>query len=246
MTKTRKRSGAGNETHFDRYVTGGYFIVREFARDRRMDSTNFQGRIVSVSRCLADILPDLWAIDWVIYEDRERRKKAARFDLTPHAMIKVIEYLTQSLQENETGWPGVFYSLEMAHQFVNAYLDPGCDFKLLGIGLHERLVESFLKNKNLLQENTKYGIYEAVSRREQLDSSGIPLGFEILGYDQGDFHSWLCDGLHLEIEKEFAYGLNQSGLIDNFKEALNASIFIEQEGLNAEPGIWMPWLLVEY
>lgn len=245
MNKTEKKSVKNSNLNLSEFVSGGYYIIKSVDKQVWMKADFLPDRVISVSRCLANVLPDVWTIEWVVFEDRERRKKAAEFGLSPHAMIKVIEYLTNSLNDNVIGWPGLFFSIDTAHEFVNAYLNDSSEYEVVGIGLHESFVERFIKYNDQVAEG-KYGIYDAISSGSNIDLNGRPLGFELLGYDYGDFHSWLCNSLQGDINREFGVRPNNSGLLDSFKEASQAAEYVQRDEVGAEPGIWMPWLIVEY
>ncbi|MEV4348314.1 hypothetical protein AB0J83_27975 [Actinoplanes sp. NPDC049596] len=49
--------------------------------------------------------------------------------------------------------------------------------------------------------------------------SGWVLGFEVLGFEAGRFHSWLCYGLHEQAEDELAVQANQDGLLTSLADA---------------------------
>lgn len=69
--------------------------------------------------------------------------------------------------------------------------------------------------------------------------AGHVLGFEVLGFDQGQFHTWLCYGLHRDVAKEFGIVANDRGLLGTLTEARLVAD-------TANQGIWVNGLAEEY
>ena len=237
---------AGLGKSIESHYCGGFVICKPFEKPHLEEDALLPRQVRTVCRCLAGVLPSDWAVDWVVYDEKVRRTRAKEFGLAPHAMVKLIEDVTAGFEANEIGWPGIFYSLDRAKRFETKHIKPGGDERLIGIGLDEKLVDEFLENEEISDHRGKYGIYDSLVSKKELPSKGKVLGYEILGYDYGDFHSWLCNGLEDEAYRELSVKPNGSGLIDSFEEALQVAKYISQDEVGAEPGIWMPWLLVEY
>ncbi|MFQ5884864.1 MAG: hypothetical protein ACE5IO_07165 [Thermoplasmata archaeon] len=83
-------------------------------------------------------------------------------------------------------------------------------------------------------------------RYEPIDSSGIMLGFEILG-DEGcyNFHSHICNSYEMDLKKELGVTFNENGFIDSYEDANRSTRYIEQDE-DSEPVDWYPCLIARY
>ncbi len=83
-------------------------------------------------------------------------------------------------------------------------------------------------------------------RFEPIDSSGIVLGFEILG-DEGcyNFCSHICNGLETDLKEKLGVAFNENGFIDSFEDADRSAQYINQSE-DAEPCDWYPSLIMRY
>ena len=72
------------------------------------------------------------------------------------------------------------------------------------------------------------------------------LGFEPLVFNGGLSCSWLCNGLETTVAEQLGIRPNASGLISTFEEACRCVEFISRDEIGAEPGLWLPWLVIEH
>jgi len=87
-----------------------------------------------------------------------------------------------------------------------------------------------------------YGITEQF-RHTLVPAPGQELGWEVLCYDHGSFHSWLCNRLEDDAEKRFGIIPNARGFIDRYEEALKVAAECTE---HANPGVWSPWMITHY
>ena len=71
-------------------------------------------------------------------------------------------------------------------------------------------------------------------------------GFEVLGYDHGQFGSYICNSLQDDYSKKFGISLNKNGFIENYNDARKATEYTMSDEAKAEPYLWFPWLISEY
>lgn len=227
-------------------VCGGYFITKAVERPAYVSSGLLPPRIVSLSECICDCVPDMWAIEWTGVSPEERTAKASKADIDAATLDQVISWTTQQMNAGTFGWPRVFFAIDDARVFAKRFLSPDGDFKLLGIGLPADVVEQFLVEENPGSSMGVPGVYKAVSTREGLASGGAALGWEVLCYDYGGFHSWLCNGLETVVAETYGIRPNEAGFITSAAESSAASEYCGREEVGAEQGFWAPWLVVEY
>jgi len=54
-----------------------------------------------------------------------------------------------------------------------------------------------------------------------------------------------CSVAEIDVNKKYGYTLNEYGLLNNYKEACNATKYIWEEDLG-EPVLWQPWAIYEH
>jgi hypothetical protein len=140
----------------------------------------------------------------------------------------------------------VFFSVQDARQFADLFLDSNTRLRLLGIALHTDSVDEFLSNQRPGPDQGEPGIYSSVGRRSALEPGASELGWEILCYDHGGFHSWLCNGLEKEVARMCGIRPGPAGFVVEADDAATAAEYCGREEVGAEPGFWAPWLITEY
>jgi hypothetical protein len=85
-----------------------------------------------------------------------------------------------------------------------------------------------------------------ILKRRPVLETGTPLGFEPLGFNVGLSCSWMCNGLEVTVNRDLGITPNPLGLISTLSEALQCVAHISQDHVGAEPGLWLPWLLVDH
>jgi hypothetical protein len=220
------------------YLAAGYRITRWVPRPS-YTSPAMPERLVSLSRCIAPRLPDTWAIEWTGDTPEERERLAAAFGIGPAGLPAVLRWVTARF-ESEIGWPDVCFTLDTAREL--AAFAGSDDVLLLGIGVDERYVSGLVD----AEEPFKPGIRDALLRRTPLAPGGDALGHELVAANCGLSCSWLCNRLEAEVPAALGLRPNPHGLVDDPAAAAAAAEHIGRPGTGAEPGLWLPWLLVRY
>jgi len=233
------------QTLVSQYVSGGYFLAKYANRAESMSADLLPARILSASNCIADIV-DAWAVKWASYKETDREEEAAKFGITPEILPQAIDWVTRALEAQKIGWPVVFHSLETARNFHRKFLHSDNDVVLVGVGLQPECAALLLREEKPAANHGTPGIYQALGQGLSLESDGEVLGFEVLGYEWGGFHSWLCNGLEVESYRELNIRPNRYGFIDSLEEAIKAAEYASREEVGAEPALWQPWLIVKY
>jgi hypothetical protein len=57
--------------------------------------------------------------------------------------------------------------------------------------------------------------------------------------------SWLCNELETEVGKR-GIRVNEHGLFEDFDSSLKFAEWLNTGEIGAEPGLWLPWLLLDY
>jgi hypothetical protein len=235
-----------NTSDLNEYIGVGYFITRVIQRPQGMSANLLPERIVTVSRCLVEMLPGAWALRWTGYSDRDRMECAAKFGMSAWDAQRFIGWATDKFDSEEIGWPGVFVSPKLGAEAVRTFVGSRDDVIIVGMGLHNSLVKSLVSFAVPSSQEGATGIYSGALKSEPLEAGGKALGFEVLGYDHGDFHSWLCNYLPDPTDSELGIKPGAFGLIEQFEDAKTVADYAGRDDVGAEPGIWLPWLLVSY
>lgn len=139
----------------------------------------------------------------------------------------------------------MFSSPLFAQRFIKRFLKNTDDLHLIGIGLAIELFDEWD-----YEQEYKNGVTKTLESKIPLETGGVLLGFEIVGRFHYDFlHSWLCSGIHKDMDELFDIQVNARGLIDSYQDAKKVHDWIaedEMQGGRSEPEPYVPWLFVSY
>src|SRR6266700_337276 len=122
-------------TDFDRYICGGYRLVKRVPRGDGLTDL-LPDNIITLSNCFAETAPDDWALDGYNYDDEERAAEALKFGIPAAA---VPELVTLMSRESGALHSNAFPTLSVAREFYRS-CGKGADVALVGIGLHPTLI----------------------------------------------------------------------------------------------------------
>ena len=225
---------------------GGYFIITPVVRPDYMDKQLIPDTILSASDCICDFHPE---IDVLWGRSKEAKHQYIKRLNISQSTYEVMEnWIGSKFEEGIFAYPQVFTTIELAKEFLHKYLSRLSDVKIIGIGLTEKYVDKFIEYEEPLniQEN-QYGIEKLLLNRilvEEKDSKFM--GYEILGYEFGAFHSYLCNGLEKDFNEHFKFRLNKNGFIPSPEDAARYCEYSNGEDVGTEPVLWLPWAIYEY
>jgi hypothetical protein len=245
-------TGDMTEVSISEYTCGGYYLARAAKRADYLTSELLPDQVLSASGCISDFFPGTWAIEWVSDIFEERLRQASAFLISEHDLPKVLAWTTASFSK-EFGWPHTFYRLEAARKARERFVPKVPDVALFGLGLHLSHTEEFLNEARSSPHQPECapagqtGVFECVSSGRKITMGGDVRGFELLVSQHGLLTcSWLCNRL----EKDCAYRLgivpNRFGFIQSLDDARKCAALISRGEVGAEPGLWLPWLVVSY
>jgi len=226
-------------------VCGGYFVTRAVERPAYVSSDLLPPRIFSLSECICDFVPDVWAVEWARVSPEDRMTEASKVGIEAATLPEVISWATRQMNTGNIGWPRVFLASHDARAFATRFLPRDSASSCWESACPQALWNSSSPNR-LLGRRWGPGVYKAVSNRVGLESGGAVLGWEVLCYDYGGFHSWLCNGLEGDVAEKYGIRPNEAGFITSAPEASVAAEYCSRQDVGAEPGFWAPWLVVEY
>jgi len=229
----------------ENHVSGGYFLTQAVPTPDYCTRELLPPEIMTCSGCFAPFAPDVWAIQWTKCSQEEREQQAAKFGISLADLPQAIAWVTSRLDAT-IGWPHVFLSLAAAREFYQQFVNEKARSVLLGIGLPNQSVERFLADGKPAAGDATPGVYHAVNGRHTLEPDGQVVGYEILGYEYGTFHSWLCNQLEKAVHQDLQIRPNPHGFIGSLSEAERTAEYCSRDEVKAEPALWLPWLIVKY
>lgn len=213
-----------------------------------MDEKIVLETVLSVSSCLCKQYPDtsiLWGNSEV---------KKARYMDQLGLSLNTVQLFEQWIEEHRnTGdvlFPQVFSSLHSAQDFLNRFLIQHPGIRIISIGLPERYKSDFLEDIELFSSKNPepYGVEKMLLQHHPPEKDGAKkVGYEVLGFDSGSFHSYLCNGLERDFRQHFNFSPNRYGLIDSIEEADCYSDYCnELSEEETESVLWLPWAIFEH
>jgi hypothetical protein len=231
------------------FVSCGYFIAKTATDYRKSDF--LADRLVTVSTCVTETLPDSWAIEWVLKEQGEAIRMAEKWGINGSEVPRLVRWTTEAINRGLIGWPNVFASYDASQEFLREFPPVVSDWQLLGISLHREDAERFLRVTEPPQSQPGYapngemGVRGIARQEDAPHPGGVVAGFDVLGVEiSGTFHSWLCNSLEEDASKRFNITPTKDGLLAKYTEAKQLADYADIGG--AEPVPWFPFLVISY
>ncbi len=226
----------------ERLITGPFVLAKE--------SGKLAPGLLTMSGCLADIVPDCWAIEWARIDDAERLARAAQFGIGACDLPSAIRWTTDHF-DGAFVWPNLFLDAATAREFCRRFIT--VTVRLLQMSLPEELLGQFLALTAPPPQQPGYapvghiGVHQALARRVTLPELEGCRGFEVLGFDgAAGFDSFRCNGLEKDFEKRFGIHFNEWGLIDDARDAARCAEFANSPEVSTCAVAWHPWLVTEH
>jgi hypothetical protein len=235
------------------YLSAGFLVTRRVPRSEHNSAELLPETIVSASGDLATFIPDDWAIAWCGVQADDRRTEAAELGIAADRVESVVARVTSLIADDTRyGWPNICYSLEWAAEMARLAGPQSGGLMVLELGLAPENLPALLEASAPpepvpgIAEYGEVGVRTALRRGVPMMTGGRPLGFEPLCFNRGLGCSWLCNGLEVAVAGELGILPNPTGLLGSADEARRAVAYISRDEVGAEPGLWLPWLLVEH
>jgi hypothetical protein len=216
----------------------GYFLTKPVAgNDRSMDSSLLPGPLISLSTCLAESAFEYW---W----SAENVESATGFGVPAGRLPELVTWYRDRFGV-EFGAPNVAFTLAVVHEFIEQFVEDPADLVVLGCALAADQADRLLQHP-AAPDQGEYGVYEAIRGDMPLDEGGEVLGYEVLSYEYGIEHSWLCGGLERDAREVLGISPGSWGLIAGESDARAVAAYANRDDVPTEPGTWFPWLVVRY
>jgi hypothetical protein len=223
----------------ENFYLGGYYILKTAPRTEWMNSNVLHESILSASSCICDFHPDISIIWSKSKKKKDEYRKILGLDKPTYNEME--QYIIERF-DKDFDYPDVFKHYENAVEFCRSYLSNQNGLKIIGVVLPKKYRADFLED----QADLRYGICKNIEQFLGMDINGKFLGYEILGFDFGGFHSYICNGLEDDYYDKYKLNLNNDGLISTIEEAELLSKFTNDVIEGTEPVLWLPWGILEY
>ena len=242
------------------YFWGGYYLVEGSDRSNWMNPSLIPQKFYSVSNCICSHHPSLSMLSWTC-DAGDKEKYRTKLGLTVKEFQALQNKADRWFDLDLYAWGEVLLDLDLAKEFAANYLSHLQNIKLLAIATTANYRDLFLQSESALN-NSEIGICQALKSHQTIEIertlasryNGLQtrnaqardfLGYEILGYEYGGFHSFVCNHLETDFANKLKIKLNQYGLIEQYDLATKASDYANNPNTGAEPVLWMPWAIVE-
>jgi hypothetical protein len=224
-------------------VSGGFFVTRFLRRPDGLGEAPLPDRILTLSPCLTEFLPEAWAIGWASCSDADRVAAGEKLGLAAAAIPAFLRSMTDALARGDLGWPCVWQSFAAAQAAVAQWGGSPTEFLVLELGVPGDVAEELLVELAPRSGEGETGLYSRLKANAPLHDAGVPIGWELLGIEASDsFHSWLCNSLHRDAANRLGIRPGAFGLLSTEADA-RAVLGLIEDGLGAEPVPWFVGLL---
>ncbi len=229
------------------FIVGGYFLVQGAQRQEWMDKNLIPPIFWTVSRHICETFPDAWVLPWGT-DARSRRPAYYRglLKLSQNEFRALQAEFDELLSQDQFGFPNVLFSVEQAREFYSQYLQHLPNIKLLSIALPEVYWEEFVDKFTPPKNMGESGVRAKLRSRETIGADATLRGFEVFGFEWGDFCSFVCNSLETDYAQVLKVDLNRNGLLNTYEDAVKAAEYTMLDRVGAEPLFWRPWLVSEY
>jgi len=232
-----------------RHFVGGYFLARTTARPIWLPAQLPQP-IVSASSCMVDMLPDL--LETPGWAGGKKSKWENRPGIEQARLQEMLLWVDEKLALHQIEWGSLFLSADISKAFVALFGVSTENLILIGIGLPEKYIPVFEENERSLSYGQDTGVNRMIRARLPFESGGELQGYEVLGWEMPNFHSWLCYGFYRYGYEKLGIRPNSHGFIANLEEAERLSEYARRtdlpvlETVPTETQPWLPWLITRY
>ncbi len=219
-------------------VSAGFYITRPVPRHAWLGDALLPAEILTLSACLAPLVPDVWALAWSVCSHDERCAELAKLGLPPETLPAVMAHATEAFDRGDLGWPHVWQSPAAARAMVHALPDLPADFAVYELGVPDGAVDALVEALAPAEGMGAGGLFSRLSARVAVAHEAEVMGWEVLGVDAGGgLHSWLCNGLHTDAHRTRSVTPGALGLLAHEDDARAVEARIA-EGVGAEPAQW--------
>ncbi len=221
------------------FLSAGFYLIKENDRKEYQNKEFVPEKIISLSNCICDTFPNIWAYQWDNNAIKEVEIIALKYGIDTEIMTKLKEEIYRE-SDKSIGWPNVFYDKKTAIEFYKKFFTKIPDIKLIEVGIEEKY------SQKLPKESESNGIINKLREKSKVLPNGKIIGYDVVGYAYGFSCSFLCNGLEKDYKEKFNIILNEIGLFSNYEDAEKVAEYNLRDDVGAEPILWLPWAVIEH
>lgn len=226
-----------------KFYVGGYYLIEGTATKKWMRRILFPPLIFTPSSCICDLHPEDICLSWVSGDKAAYQEKLG---LTNEQFKELSHNCDDSFNREKYGWRQMFLDLEEARWYCHQWLNRLPNIKLVAIATTKEHREKFLEEEKHKPNNRgAYGNALALKQMHLIDVRDGLLGYEVLGFEDGSFHSFICYSFENDFSEKLGIQLNENGLPPKFEEAYKAAEYVQGRKVGTGAVLWQPWAIVE-
>lgn len=227
------------------FYFGGYHLIEGAVRSEWMAQDLLPQKIYTPFSCICEQHPDYIALPWVTASEESHKTYREKLQLSEEEYLEMQIYVEEAFNKEEYGWFSIFLDLNAARGFAQRFLRKIPNIKLMVLGVSNEFRQFLLQEYKPKNNQGVFGMYLALKSGQVIDIHTGFRGFEVLGWNYFEFHSFICNSLERNFVHELDITLNKNGLIDNWQDASRAANYTNDADTGAEPVVWSPWAIVE-
>lgn len=98
-------------------ISGGFYVTRILQKPEGLGEL-LPDRLLTLSACLTEFLPDSWTFEWASHTDSERVAALEDLGLTAEVLPLIRQSVDAAFAAGELGWPNVWQSLRAAQALL--------------------------------------------------------------------------------------------------------------------------------
>ncbi len=219
-------------------ISGGFYVTRAISRPAFLRDGLLPAQLITLSSCLTEFLPDLWALDWTSCSTDERIAAVKRLGVPEELLPTLRSSATEAFNRGDLGWPCVWQSASAARAALALVTSAPVEFVVLELGVPEDEAAVLLAELAPRSGDAESGFLQRLRSASPVEPRSSPLGWEVLGAEAGgSFHSWLCNSIPDDASAKLNVRPGPLGLLEAEHDAA-AIVELIEAGLGAEP---VPW-----
>ena len=218
-------------------ISGGFYVTRLLQKPDGLGDL-LPDRLLTLSACLTQFLPDSWAFDWASDSDAERRTALGALGLAVELLPVIADAVNAALSAGDLGWPNVWHSARAAQKLLDKLSLASRDLMVIELAVPEDLVAPLCSAIAPAPGEGDPGLFTRLKHAAPPLEFAVPLGWELLGAERGaSLHSWLCNSIQDDAFGRLGIAPGPFGLLHSDQEARQVLGLIAT-GIGAEP---VPW-----
>jgi len=222
-----------------KFYLGGYYLIR--LKPQKSGSENI---IYTCSECFNDNLVDCWAYTWTNNNDEQAALAKEKFQLSDSQIYSIRTWVDNKHTENKLGWLNVFTDLETALEYKNNFFSHINDIKIIALYFNDIERNDILNEfKPQNEKMGEIGLRLTLQKKIEERTDELFLGFDYIGIGiGGDFHTFHCHDIGIELSDKFDLILNEFGLFDSDNNSSQILEYLNDENNGFESD---PWFLAK-